>query len=398
MKKLLSTLGIITVLVLGMAICVVITQDIKHSIQDYVINDLVQDPEELVTRKTNNKELKNTTPTPINVEQTNLDLIKSLEATKEEIVEETSQETTEDGRADIMTADEKDTGINGEEETTEVVETALNIKNPSIAIDAASAILMDDTGKVLFYKNPTESIYPASTTKLVTALVALDVCELDDQITVGNEIDSIEKNSSRANLEIGQKLTLQMLLEGMLIPSGNDAAYSIAAYIGRISLDNRKASNHDAIQEFVRLMNAKVEELGLRDTCFKNPDGYDEEGQYTTAYDMGIIAMAALSNKDIREIAGKSKTRNTFLSGEDVTWYSTNKLIMSDSGRYYSHAIGLKTGSSSLAGSCLVSAARKDDHTYISVVMNSTPDGRWEDSIDLLSYGVKGEEETDPEE
>lgn len=329
------------------------------------MNDLIQGSDEAVNRKIQKKKLK-----PSNTKQIKSDSTKSIEATEEKTDEIAIQETTE------------------------AIETILNIKNPSIAIDAASAILLDDSGKVLFYKNPTETIYPASTTKLLTALVALDVCEIDDKITVGNEIENIEKNSSQANLEEGQKLTLQMLLEGMLLPSGNDAAYTIATFIGRISLDNRTADTKDAIQEFVRLMNEKVQELGLRDTCFKNPDGYDEEGQYTTAYDMGIIAMAALLNKDIREIAGKSKTRNVFLSGEDVTWYSTNKLITSGSGQYYRYAIGLKTGSSILAGNCLVSAAQKDDHTYISVVMNSTSDGRWEDSINLLRYGIEGEEDT----
>ena len=373
MKKLLSTLGIITVLVLGIAISLVITQDVRLSIENYVMNDLIQGPEEPVNKKIENKELK-----PSKTKQVKSDPTKSMEATEEERNEKALEEMTED--------------------SIDAIETILNIKNPSIAVDAASAILLDDSGKVLFFKNPTETIYPASTTKLLTALVALDVCELDDQITIGNEIEYIEEDSSQANLEEGQKLTLQMLLEGMLLPSGNDAAYSIATFIGRISLDNRTANNKDAIQEFVRLMNEKVKELGLRDTCFKNPDGYDEEGQYTTAYDMGIIAVAALLNKDIREITGKSKTRNIFLSGEDVTWYSTNKLISSGSGQYYRHAIGLKTGSSSLAGSCLISAAQKDDQAYISVVMNSTDDGRWEDSIDLLRYGIEGEEEANIEQ
>ena len=359
LKKLLSTLGIITVLVLGIAICLVITKDVKQSIQDYVKNDLIQGPEEPVNRKIDNKELK-----PTKKEQTKSDSTKSKEATEEEMDEKAVQDISEDSIEDQLIIEDMET--NTKEETREAIETILNIKNPSIAIDAASAILLDDSGKVLFYKNPTETIYPASTTKLVTALVALDVCELDDQITVGNEIEYIEKNSSQANLKEGQKLTLQMLLEGMLLPSGNDAAYAIATFIGRISLDNRTADNKDAIQEFVRLMNEKVQELGLRDTCFKNPDGYDVEGQYTTAYDMGIIAMATLLNKDIREITGKSETRNIILSVEDVTWYSTNKLV--------------------------ISTAQRDDHTYISVVMNSTADGRWEDSIDLLRYGIEGEE------
>jgi D-alanyl-D-alanine carboxypeptidase (penicillin-binding protein 5/6) len=136
-------------------------------------------------------------------------------------------------------------------------------------------------------------------------------------------------------------------------------------------------------------MNEKVKELGLKDTHFKNPDGYDTEGQYTTAYDMGIISLKAIKKDIIREITEKDKARNIFLSGEDVTWKSTNKLVVNGSGVFYKYAIGLKTGSSSLAGSCLVSAAEDEDKQFISVIMNSTASGRWEDSITLLKYGME---------
>lgn len=282
-----------------------------------------------------------------------------------------------------------DTDISSEVEGDASVETALNIINPSIKINAESAILLDSkTGKVLYHKNATTAVYPASTTKLMTALVAIELCDLDKEVTIGNEVNYIASDSSRAYLAEGERLTFQMLLDGMLVPSGNDAAYAVAACVGRVSLHNDKVDSKTAIKEFVRLMNEKATELGLKNTCFKNPDGYDEEGQYTTAYDMGIIAIEALKNNTIRTITGKSYARNVFLSGEDVTWYSSNKLIVSGSGKYYKYAIGLKTGSSSLAGRCLVSAAEKDGSTYISVVMNSSIAGRWDDSIALLEYGI----------
>lgn len=277
-----------------------------------------------------------------------------------------------------------------EEEEDTTVEAALNIINPSLEVDATSAVLLDcSTGKVLYHKNGMKTVYPASTTKLMTALVALDLCDVSDEVTIGSEIGFMAIDSSRAYLAEGQRLTVQMLLEGMLVPSGNDAAYAIAAYAGRVSLKDKKADAKEAVNEFVRLMNEKVAELGLENTNFKNPDGYDEEGQYTTAYDMGIIAMEVINNKTIRNIAGKSHARNVFLSGEDVTWKSSNKLIVSGSGMYYKYAIGLKTGSSSLAGRCLVSAAEENQSTYVSVVMNSTLAGRWEDSIELLEYGLE---------
>lgn len=272
----------------------------------------------------------------------------------------------------------------------ESVQAALNISNPSIDVDASSAILLDvKTGKVLFHKNATELIYPASTTKLMTALVALDYCKLSEEVTIGDEINMIASDSSRAYLSVGQKMTFETLLEGMLIPSGNDAAYSVATYVGRISLKNKKADEELAVQEFVRLMNEKATALGLKNTNFKNPDGYDDDDQYTTAYDMGIIAINAFKNETIYTISDKSHSRNVFLSGEDVTWNSSNKLIVSGSGMFYKYAVGLKTGTSSLAGRCLVSAAVKDGKECISVVMNSTSVGRWEDSIELLKYGIE---------
>lgn len=387
MKKLLTTLGILTVLGLGIAFGAMVAQDVKDSIQEYVKKDLVSEPYNI-------EEINQHPASAQKVKEKTYDKNVSLNATSikssefEQSIEDSEDSTVEaEEIADVSESEDQEEVSDKEAE--EAIETALNIKNPSISIDAESAILLDGTGKVMFYKNPTDTVYPASTTKLMTALVALDLCELDDEITIGSEVTYIAYDSSRAYLEEGQRLTLKMLLEGMLLPSGNDAAYAVAAYAGRISLGDQEVDSMTAIEEFVKLMNEKVIELGLTDTCFMNPDGYDEEGQYTTAYDMGIIAITALNNSTIREITGKTEARNTFLSGEDVTWYSTNKLIVYGSGRYYKYAIGLKTGSSSLAGRCLVSAAQKDDHTYVSVVMNSTASGRWEDSISLLSYGIE---------
>jgi D-alanyl-D-alanine carboxypeptidase len=273
---------------------------------------------------------------------------------------------------------------------TESVEAALNIINPTLNLDATSALLMDaGTGKVIFHKNATARVYPASTVKIMTALVALDKCNKEEEITIGDEISLMAIDSSRAYLNKGEKLTLMMLLEGLLLPSGNDAAYSIAAYVGRkVSMDNAMPV-YEAVEVFIGLMNEKAKILGLKNTHFMNPDGYDHDKQYTTAYDMAIIAKEALNNELICSITKMQRTRNIFLSGEDVTWKSGNKLISAGSGVYYKYAIGLKSGTSSLAGRCMVSAAKKEDKTYISVVMNSTATGRWEDSLTLLKYGIE---------
>lgn len=270
------------------------------------------------------------------------------------------------------------------------LEEALNISNPGIELDAEAAILFDaDTKKVLYYKNPVQAMFPASTAKLLTSLVALERCSEDEQVTLGEEIDMIASDSTTAYLSKGQILTIKNILEGMLLPSGNDAAYAMAAYVGRKSLDNPNASKEAAIAEFVRLMNEKAANLGVKNSCFKTPDGYDAIGQYTTAYDMGLIGIAASKNPTITEISKKSRSRNIFVSGEDVTWENTNKLITKYSGQYYSHAIGLKTGTSTMAGRCLIAAAENNGKEVVCVIMDSSVGGRWEDAITLLKYGLK---------
>lgn len=270
------------------------------------------------------------------------------------------------------------------------IEVALDIVNPSLDIRAKSAILFDvKTRKVLYYKSPVKPVFPASTAKLLTALVALDWCMEEEEVTVGDELDLVAPDSTTARLKKGQVLTIRNLIEGMLVPSGNDAAYVTAAYVGRKSLKNDNASLKDAIFEFIRLMNAKAKSLGTVNSCFKTPDGYDAIGQYTTAYDMGLIGLAAADNEVILEVCNKSTARNVFVDGYDVTWTNTNSLIKKGSPRYYPYCIGLKTGTSTMAGRCLISLAKNGDKEVLSVVMNSDSEGRWEDSRKLLDYGLR---------
>lgn len=269
------------------------------------------------------------------------------------------------------------------------IEVALDIVNPSIKLNAESAILFDaDTKEVIYHKNPIIAEYPASTVKLLTSLVAVDWCYLDEEVNIGNEIKMIAKDSTKAGLHVGEIATIRILLEGMLLPSGNDAAYAVAAYVGRKSLQSEGANRVEAVTEFVRLMNAKAKQLGAINSNFKTPDGYDAVGQYTTAYDMGMIGLAAVKNETILEISNKAKTSNIFISGEDITWKNTNALVKKDSGLYYSDCIGLKTGTSTMAGRCLVAAGRRNGKEVVCVIMDSTSQGRWQDAISLLNYGL----------
>ncbi len=270
------------------------------------------------------------------------------------------------------------------------LEAAFNISNPSMTVDAEAAILFDaKTKEIIYYKNALQAVFPASTAKLLTSLVALKWCSEDEEVTIGDEITMIGSGSTIAYLKQGQILSIRNLLAGMLLPSGNDAAYAIAAYVGRKSLQKAEATKEEAVAEFIRLMNQEARTLGVKNSSFKTPDGYDAIGQYTTAYDMGLIGVAAANNELIIEITDRGNSRNIFPSGEDVTWYNTNKLVRKGYGQYYSKAIGLKTGTSTMAGKCLVAAAEEDGRKVVCAVMDSSSSGRWEDAIALLKYGLK---------
>ena len=242
------------------------------------------------------------------------------------------------------------------------IETALDINNPEISVAADAAIVFDaNTKEVLYYKNPIKAEFPASTAKVLTALTALDYVDIADEVTIGHEITMIAYDSSKAFLKEGQALTFEMLLEAMLLPSGNDAAYAVATYAGRKALQNPEATIAEAIHEFVRLMNEKVSSLGGMNSNFVTPDGYDAIGQYTTAYDMALIGLAALDNQVIMGIVDESSVRRVLISGETYCWNNSNALIKEESNYYYEDCVGLKTGTTTMAGRCLISAACNGD-------------------------------------
>jgi len=275
------------------------------------------------------------------------------------------------------------------EEREQKAQKAVDIKNPSIEVSAKAALLYNKkSGKVLYSKNALEEIQPASTAKLLTAITAIELCDKDEQFNVGSEINLIASDSSRAYLVKGQILSLENILDALLLPSGNDAAYVIAANMGRKIAGDSSMKAKKAVEKFVEAMNKKAEEIGVVHSNFMSPDGYDAKGQYTTAYDMALIGAKALDYKEILETVKKPRTRDILISGEDITWSNSNRLIKQGSGYYYSYAIGLKTGTSGKAGRCLVSAAKKKNHVYVSVVMNASPEGRWQDSVDLLRYAI----------
>lgn len=254
-----------------------------------------------------------------------------------------------------------------------------------VNITAANAIVINaDTNETLYQKNGTDKIAPASTAKMITALTVLDYCSPDDEMRVGAEIELIHDDSSRAWLMQGDTLTVRQLLVALMLPSGNDAAYTLAVNTGKKIAGDQGLSNAQAIDVFMDKANEKAEALGAENSNFVVPDGYDADGQYTTAYDLAVIAKACLDDPCISEIAASDSSYERWPNGREVTYSNTNELLNPDSRYYRPEVIGLKTGTSSLGGACIVSAAVINGNTYICAVMGSTENDRFRDSIDII--------------
>lgn len=274
-------------------------------------------------------------------------------------------------------------GDSGQKET---VSPTLDSDNAlSVNVTAANAIVINaDTNAALYQKNGTDKIAPASTAKMITALTVLDYCSPDDEMRVGVEIELMHDDSSRAWLMQGDTLTVRQLLVALMLPSGNDAAYTLAVNTGKKIAGDMGLSNAQAIDVFMDKVNQKAKSLGAKNSNFVVPDGYDADGQYTTAYDLAVIAKACLDDPCISEIVASYSSYERWPNGREVTYNNTNELLNPNSQYYRPEVIGLKTGTSSLGGACIVSAAVINGNTYICAVMGSTENDRFQDSIDII--------------
>ena len=238
-------------------------------------------------------------------------------------------------------------------------------------LTAQYAVVVDaDTGKVLFDKNMDAPAAPASLTKLFTAAVALSSASLDQELTV-DSYDLVGESSM--GLSAGQTVTLRTALYGMLLPSGNDAAMTVAQNLGALPGDTPQQS----IDRFMARVNATAARLGLQHTHLVTPHGLDAPGHQTTARDIAAMTMFALRNPDFRTIIGSDTYK-----GEGFDLLQANRLLGS-----YPGLIGGKTGITDNAGYCLMEAAKRDGHTIIAVVLKSTADAWYTDASSLLDYG-----------
>ena len=224
-------------------------------------------------------------------------------------------------------------------------------------------LVYDATGDEIFYAHSREGdkLYPASVTKLFSAYVALQHLSPDDVITVGAERDLTKPGSSVAYIGKGHSLYVKHVIEGMMLPSGNDAAIILATAAGRRIAEDETLEPVQAVETFVREMNRMADELGFERSLFANPDGWHVGCHYTCLNDMARIAKLALEDKTISRYIRKSKDEVTFLSGHTVEWENTNLLLNPEEGFYRGDAIGMKTGYTRQAEYCLMSAFKCKD-------------------------------------
>jgi D-alanyl-D-alanine carboxypeptidase (penicillin-binding protein 5/6) len=241
---------------------------------------------------------------------------------------------------------------------------------PSPEITAQAAIVMDAiTGKVLYAKNAEERRYPASTTKIMTLIIALERGKLDDSVTA--HADAVDTEGSTLWLSEGEKLSLQDMLYGMMLVSGNDATIAVADYIA------------GGPENFAKLMTEKAHAIGAMNTNFVNPNGLPDPNHYSTAHDLALITAYGYKIPEFRNIVStKEKTMSWQGKATDRELSNENRMLW-----LYEGANGVKTGYTEAAGRCLVSGASRNGLQLIAVVLDS--EFMWDDSIKLLDYGFE---------
>lgn len=263
----------------------------------------------------------------------------------------------------------------------------------NVELYSKAAILVDnDSGKILYGKNEKGRVYPASTTKVLTAILALEKLDLNSSVVVSKEAVNLPYGSSNAALKQGEVISVKDLLYGLMLKSGNDCANALAEAVS------------GSIDSFVELMNNKLKELGCNNSHFANAHGYHEDDHYTTPADMMKILSYAIKNENFVKLISTSsytigKTNKT---DTERIYQNTNRLILTkdDSylSRYYEYCVGGKTGYTDEAGRTLVAYAKKGDKNLIMGVFNAPTSGnkdlRYTDAITLFDYGFDNFEKT----
>lgn len=249
------------------------------------------------------------------------------------------------------------------------------------AIESAAATVMDmDTGVFLYSKNATAKMYPASTTKIMTTLLLIENCDLDDEITFSEIVYDLEEGSSHLGIQPGEKMKLRDAAYGIMLASANDISNGVAEYMG------------GSLSGFADMMNARASELGCVNTHFSNPHGLYSEDHYTCAYDMALIARAAYENPVFREITGTREYTipKTNLTDEERSFLNHQKILQRDEEYYQDWCTGGKTGYTEDCLNTLVTFGEKDGKRLVSVVFRVNGAGKaYLESTRIMNYGFE---------
>lgn len=251
----------------------------------------------------------------------------------------------------------------------------------SVSITAESAILVEvSTGRIIYEKNSIKQMYPASTTKIMTAILVIENCDLQEIVTVSETaLQNIPSGYVTCNLSVGEEISVNDLLYALMLPSANDAAFVLAEHVA------------GSVEAFADMMNNKASEIGCTNTHFVNPNGIHDSKHYSTAYDLYLIAKYCMQNETFRNIVATKEYTLPATNKHDAadrSFENTNDLLKPEKTNYYKTATGIKTGHTSMSGYCLVSESSREGLDFISVVLNSETDNkRFSDSVKLFDYG-----------
>lgn len=261
----------------------------------------------------------------------------------------------------------------------------LNAVASNLSIYAPCALLMEkSSGDILYQREAYTPMYPASTVKIMTAIIALESCNLDQPVTVSQSaISTVPAGYTISHIKAGEILRVEDLLYALLVPSGNDAANALAEHIS------------GSVPAFANVMNEKAIQLGCKNTYFTNPNGVHDANMHTTAYDLALIAKYAMNIEAFRKIVSTETytlpSSNVYPLSNRVL-HNSNHLINTSSMHYYEYATGIKTGYTNPAQNCLVASAKKDDIEFIAVILgstfgNTTEQAKFGDAKTLFDFG-----------
>lgn len=243
------------------------------------------------------------------------------------------------------------------------------VANAEISVSAHSAVVIcKDSADIVFSKNASEQLPIASTTKIMTAVLAIESGRLNETVTVGDEVCEVDGTS--LGLEKGDSIDLYSLVLGMMLSSGNDAANAIAVFVGK------------TIENFTDMMNAKAQEIGMTNSSFVTPSGLDADNHYSTALDLAYLARYAMNLPIFCEIVRTQSARLELKNGKILYVSNHNKLLS-----MYNGCIGIKTGFTKSSGRCLVSAVERNSVLLIAVTLNASDD--WNDHIKMYDYSFE---------